>query len=379
MKPAKSITSQFLSVLLFTFVSGQSFLNGNFEINTVPAFSCAYNLDNATFNSMISNTIGYGGGGELDIIHTSCTYGTAQNGNWYVAMAYPSMGDAFTMQLSSPLVAGNTYYMCYYDTGADVSGCCPPTASVQIGVSTSSIAQGTVVYTSPVPAINSWNQRSFSFVAPNNGQFISVSITAWRWTHVDNFLIGNVPSCVILSSSFSDFNVQNKGNFTNEVSWNAENEEQVKEYFIQRSADGIHFETLSLSSKPEISAAGNYKMNDNQFPSGTNFYRIQSMNFDGSATYSEIREIVNEWPSAFLSVLPNPNQGSFTLHHSLQNSDEITRLLITDASGRVVYERQSVAAEFQNLEINPMLNPGIYVVMMQNSSFTLNDRLVILK
>jgi Secretion system C-terminal sorting domain len=379
MKPAKSIISQLLAVSLFTYVSGQSFLNGNFEINSVPPFSCAYNLDNATFNSMISNTVGYGGGGELDIIHTSCTYGTAQNGNWYVALAYPSMGDAFTMRLSAPLVAGNTYYMCYYDTGADVSGCCPPSASVQIGVSTSSTAQGTVVYTSPVPAINSWNLRSFSFVAPNNGQFISVEITAWRWTHIDNFLIGNVPACVILGSSISDFNVQNKGNFTNEISWRAENEEQVKEYFIQRSADGIHFETLSLSSKPEFSAAGNYKMNDNQFSSGTNFYRIQSMNFDGSVTYSEIREIVNEWQSAFLSVLPNPNQGTFTLHHSLQNSDEITRLLISDASGRVVYEKEATADEFRNMELTPMLKPGVYLVTLHNPSGSLNDRLMIVE
>ncbi len=195
-------------VFLFCFEQisiAQNFLNGSFEINT--SSPCNYNLSNATFTATVSFTVAYGGGGELDIMGpgAGCPYGTPECGNWHIGMAYPSAGspDAFTMELSAPLVAGNTYTMSFWDKG---DGTYPPAMPIQIGVSTVPGATGTPVYTGPVPTINVWNQRIFTFVAPNNGMYISVETTGWRWTHVDDFVLGTVGNMVapgnVLGSPF---------------------------------------------------------------------------------------------------------------------------------------------------------------------------------
>ena len=183
----------------------QSFLNGSFEINTSSA--CNYNLSNATFTSLVANTVAYGTGAELDILGPggSCPYGVPECGNWHIGMAYPSTGnpDAFTMQLSAPLIAGNSYTMSFWDQG---DGTYPPGGPIQIGVSTVPGATGTPVYTGPLPTTNVWNQRIFTFVAPNNGMYISVEATAWRWTHVDDFVLGSVGNFIapgtVLGSTF---------------------------------------------------------------------------------------------------------------------------------------------------------------------------------
>lgn len=180
----KKIIYIYFSLFIFNSCFAQSFLNGSFEINT--ALTCDYNLSNASFTSKVANTVAFGGAAELDIYQSSCGYGTAQCGNWMVGLAIPGgVPDAFTMMLNAPLVAGTSYTISFYDQGDPTY---PPGVPIQIGLSTVPGALGTILYTGPVPTLGVWNNRVFSFIAPNNGQYISVStVGTSRWTHVDNF------------------------------------------------------------------------------------------------------------------------------------------------------------------------------------------------
>src|SRR5207249_2751475 len=58
-------------------------------------------------------------------------------------------------------------------------------------------SQGKIVYTSPVPTTNVWKQRTFSFIAPDSGKYISFQAQnrSARWTHIDS---------VTITSGFSD-------------------------------------------------------------------------------------------------------------------------------------------------------------------------------
>jgi len=174
--------------LVFIFLSSQvfsqAFLNGNFETNT--ANPCDYNLPNGTYTGKMSNSTGYGGANELDIMGTTCPYGTPQNGNWFVGLA--GFTDAFTMRLSQPLIQGVCYKITFWDKGTSAY---PPAPPAVIGLSTLPNTAGTNIYNGPVPTLDFWNQRTFTFVAPNNGQYISVAVNVWRWLHVDNFTISS--------------------------------------------------------------------------------------------------------------------------------------------------------------------------------------------
>src|SRR3990172_1724576 len=133
----------FLFILaLIPFGKSQAFLNGSFEINT--AGTDQINISNAAYNGFMANSVAFGTFGDMDII-TSATYcGLAQDKCWYVAFT-GSGTDAITMQLSAPLVTGNSYTISFFDKGCwgtySTSG--PP---VQIGLSTIPGATGTVIY-----------------------------------------------------------------------------------------------------------------------------------------------------------------------------------------------------------------------------------------
>ncbi len=168
----------------------QNFLNGSFENNTC-GVSDQINLANAGFNGFMANTNAFGTTGNMDIIR-SATWGGggAQHCTWYVALT-GSGTDAFAMTLNTPLIAGSTYTISYYDRKDPGY----PGFPVQISLSTVNNAAGTVIYTAPVaPTNNTWVQRTFSFVAPNNGQYIVVTQNGGNtssWVHVDNFVMNN--------------------------------------------------------------------------------------------------------------------------------------------------------------------------------------------
>src|SRR5437868_2901868 len=89
-------------------------MNGSFENNTAGGVD-RINLSNAVFNGYMPNTNSWGTTPNLDIIQSGTWGGGgAQHCKWYVALT-GSGTDAMNMQLSAPLVTGNTYTISFYD------------------------------------------------------------------------------------------------------------------------------------------------------------------------------------------------------------------------------------------------------------------------
>ena len=164
---------------------GQTFLNGDFEINT--ASVDVINPGNTTFNNTMSDVEAFGPAGNVDIVTSASYTGGPQSGSWFIGI-HETVEDQVTLKLSAPLVSGSSYSITFWDK--KFAG--HPTIPFDIGLSTSATSLGTTIYTTPSPAINgTWTQRTFAFVAPNNGQYISVNIPslANNYVQVDNFSI----------------------------------------------------------------------------------------------------------------------------------------------------------------------------------------------
>lgn len=170
-------------------LKSQTILNGDFEINTCPAGVDQINLSNAGFNSLMSNVTAFGSYGDMDIITTATYAGGPESGNWYVAFTGGG-SDAIAMTLSTPLVQGNTYTICFWDK-SDTGYVALP---LEVGVSNSAISMGTIVYTTPNAALSGiWTLRSFTFTAPISAAYITCDMTGpyslSNWTQADNFSI----------------------------------------------------------------------------------------------------------------------------------------------------------------------------------------------
>lgn len=188
--------SNFILISLFfifnspLLTQSQSFLNGDFEINSATPGVDAMNLSNANFNSLVSFTNSFGNANaNLDLITTDYYSGLAQSGEWFIGIQGGSI-DLMSLELSDTIHTGNTHQISFYDRGRE-SQCSTP---FEIGLSNNPNAFGTVIYTSPeAPIPYLWLPRVFSFTAPHDGKYVTVrGIENNCWNNIDNFCIDTI-------------------------------------------------------------------------------------------------------------------------------------------------------------------------------------------
>lgn len=184
-------------------IYGQTFLNGSFENNTVT--NCMYDIDNATFNSVMTNVKGIGELQTLGIFYyNNCPgFDSAQSGNYFVSLENTSdstKSTAISMKLADTLQAGFPYTFCYYDRGLTLYN-----GPVEIGMSNNDSTFGTLIYTSPT-CDTTWQQRTVSFNSPITGNYVTA-----RYKHnpppYDGLLIDNFGVC--LSNGINEHSTKN--------------------------------------------------------------------------------------------------------------------------------------------------------------------------
>jgi hypothetical protein len=174
-------------------------LNGDFENNTASA--TMFNMQNALFTSTVAAATAFGTADEIDLI-TGSPFGLPPvSGNWKVAIHRSSSGnnDAFSLDLSAPVVAGQSYVLDFF--AQRVTTFDAGVGAVQVGISGDATAFGTLLF-SGVADTTSWTHFTFAFLAPVNGQFLTVQIdpdAAPTWAHLDNFSLTAVPEPTALA------------------------------------------------------------------------------------------------------------------------------------------------------------------------------------
>lgn len=100
-----------------------------------------------------------------------------------------------------------------------------------------------------------------------------------------------------------------------DITWTTASEINNDYYTIEKSKDGIHFETLSV-----IDAAGNssflinYKDIDANPFDGISYYRLKQTDLNGTFTYSKIVAVNYSLSDDGLSIFPNPTDGEININ-----------------------------------------------------------------
>ncbi|MFN5091782.1 MAG: MopE-related protein, partial [Bacteroidota bacterium] len=180
-----------MALLSSQFSNGQ-LINGDFETNI--SSGCNYNLINSDFNANMSGCFGQSVGfpGEIDVQTQGC-YVEPQSGLWCIGLACSgsTTHDAIALQLSNPLVVGQSYTINFYAyKNSYTSG----DASINVGLSNTSSLFGTTIYTSSNSLNDTWVLHSVNFTANSADMFITVSVDGGTyslstWYQFDNFSI----------------------------------------------------------------------------------------------------------------------------------------------------------------------------------------------
>ena len=157
-----------------------------------------------------------------------------------------------------------------------------------------------------------------------------------------------------------------------EISWVTASEINSDYFLLQRSVDGVNFETIGkIMAQGNSADIVNYNFIDQNPIEGNNYYRLKQVDFNNEYEYFKtvVINTKNGNTVTRINVFPNPTNDliNLQLNKSLEGMLTCT---IYDARGRVVYNLQiEDLISNQNLSINvSSLESGVYSVVLTSSN-----------
>ena len=159
------------------------------------------------------------------------------------------------------------------------------------------------------------------------------------------------------------------------------------DYFeLQRSADGISYETIMrIEGQGTNTGRTTYQFTDTNPLGGFNYYRLKQVDIDGTVTVFNKSEwivllTITSDVEFSIKAYPNPTvQNNINLRlNADQNLPMVVQML--DVYGKVVFQSQYGPGEFTNdIKINPVqgLREGVYVILAEQNGLKLTRRVII--
>ena len=151
------------------------------------------------------------------------------------------------------------------------------------------------------------------------------------------------------------------------LNWITESELNNNYFDIERSVDGISWETIGQVEGNETSQVSMaYSYHDQTALSGYYYYRLKQVDFDGSANYSETKA-VHITTASTTTAYPNPTQGNLTVDGIFDTNATIQ---VFNALGQRVQHGVEVLGRSENrikLDLQ-RLQAGVYTIKIGGKS-----------
>ena len=143
------------------------------------------------------------------------------------------------------------------------------------------------------------------------------------------FQIATLDTSKTLPVSILSFTAK-PNNKTIQTNWQSSTEQNTNHFIIQHCTDGSSFTDIG-TVKAIGSGANGYQFTDNSPTNGINYYRLKSVDKDGSFSYSKVVSVQFTVNSNQLAVFPNPTKDKVTVR-----GNHIAAVQVVDNMGRVI-------------------------------------------
>jgi hypothetical protein len=178
------------------------------------------------------------------------------------------------------------------------------------------------------------------------------------------FLFDDIALTVVggpLPVTFEGFLARPNADGTTKLLWDVAREINVSRYDVETSTDGRNFSTVA-----QVNASGKsvYAHNYTALIKGTMFFRIKSVDADGSAKYSGIIRVKGDNQATTINVYPIPATDKVYVEHNKVGNNAMITVLSPD--GKVIKQQRPVANSYQTQVNVNELKPGVYFVRYDN-------------
>jgi hypothetical protein len=152
----------------------------------------------------------------------------------------------------------------------------------------------------------------------------------------------------------------------NRLTWATSSEVNFKEFVVERSADGKAFAAVGSPVPTKgVSTGSNYSFIDFNGAAGTLYYRLKSVDNDGTFEYSDVIAIKSSLAQTENVVIyPNPTTGPLTVQHAA--GLEKATISLIDLGGKEIkllnIEKNSTSTSLDLTE----LKAGVYFIQVLN-------------
>ncbi len=148
------------------------------------------------------------------------------------------------------------------------------------------------------------------------------------------------------------------------LSWATAYEINVNNFSIEKSINGVNFSSVGV-----VNAANNtynkYSFTD-ALVAGVNYYRIKTIDKDGSYQYSKVVAVNNAKKGSKLEVYPNPAVNSLMVYHNKAAVGTVAKVLSLEGKVIATYPLQS-GATTSTIDVSRLL-PGNYIITVENGN-----------
>jgi hypothetical protein len=161
------------------------------------------------------------------------------------------------------------------------------------------------------------------------------------------------------------------------LTWGIGVEANVSRYVVERSSNGISFSEVGSLAATQSSS---YNWVDNIPSAGNNFYRIKSIDKDGSSLYTSIVRVALGSKLTELVIAPNPIR-SHTLNLQLSNFDKgVYSINVFNGQGQKVFSssiNHTGGSATQSFQLPANIKAGMYSLQLANGLTVINRSLIV--
>ncbi len=365
-------------------VSAQSLLIGTFPGASEDLLGVRYRnvrTSNANQNPANYNGIpdlGTNRNGNTTRVERNLSYGTS--GSYTFSVTYNAAGNSF---VNTTTINGTTYTTTFSSIASRLIADGKTASAVSINLlklavrtqNNSSSIQVSNLTVDGIPISGTYGRtnnggESFWFLNAsvlNNGFVITGTVTlAGSFTNNAEgqriqFTFGNTSSNPgILPVVWGGFTTKRTNASTTLLEWKTMQEQNASHYYVQRSVDGVRFETIGqVTAKGTTSTVTEYRFEDKHSTGVIYYYRLQQVDFDAKLNFSSVVKQGNGGKQTLVGGL-----GSSNIHVQFFTNDN-RQLRILTINGTVVKQISSTSQQ-HTIDMNSF-PPGVYALQIISS------------
>lgn len=197
-----------------------------------------------------------------------------------------------------------------------------------------------------------------------NSQFVQVSTPSFS-----EFFLHGSGALSPLPVSLISFSADCNSNAV-QLNWSTASELNADRFIIERSREMNQWIAIR-----ELSAGGNsnqiinYTFTDTDPISGTSYYRLRQVDFDGEEELFGPISVDCEYSSTAIKVYPNPTIGAFTLEINSLTEVKNTTVQLTDVMGKVIASKViDIVAGTNHIYFQEKFETGTYLIRVLHAT-----------